>query len=443
MITRTPQADNQSAPAPLQLTIRLDPSPQLLEILRMLLTNATLPPVAHSVQTSWTQTAPAERPEETLRRAPVDCSSEQPPEPATVEKPQEMRTFLHAYDSLIAASRATISKKQQATHRTAAKQMDEFCRKDRCTTPILLVHKLPADLLIQFARHCIESLSQSPATVGHRLTHLCMILKAAHKAGWIDAIPDRPKPSEVVAMQRADASAARPARRVAKSVAFEDAQRLLDACDVARYPEFPGVTPAEWWRVMICWHALWGPRTQDIYAYIDRHKTGLTWEDVFTHPECPDAELTQALPDLQSPNGWLYYPVGKDRRSECPYVLLPMTSWQLQFVERFRGIPDPMGQNRVFPVARHTDGFGREWSAIRDAAGVSETVYLSQGTGGVTAFRKTASKWWRRVTDSKQLAQYILHHSEVTTADVHYLDTMETVLPLLLRHLDEFPLKPF
>lgn len=194
------------------------------------------------------------------------------------------------------------------------------------------------------------------------------------------------------------------------------------------------------WRCMIVWHALYGPRTQDIYAYLNSAKTGLIWSDVFFEQDCPDPDIAQALPDLQSEFGWIYYPVGKDKKSDCPFVLFPMTQGMAEFVRAMRGVRDKAGQDRVFPVARNSRKFGQTWAAIRSAAGVSETIFLSQGTGGASAFRKTAAKWWKRVTGSDEVSQYVLHHAEVTTAARHYLDTMETVVPLLLKHLPYFPL---
>jgi len=191
---------------------------------------------------------------------------------------------------------------------------------------------------------------------------------------------------------------------------------------------------------MIVWHALYGPRTQDIYAYRDSAKTGLIWSDVFFDAECPDPDVAQELPDLQSEFGWIYYPVGKDKRSNCPFVLFPMPQWMSELVRAMRGVRDRSGQDRVFPVSRNSRDFGKAWAAIRSAAGVSETIFLSQGTGGASAFRKTAAKWWKRVTGSDEVAQYVLHHAEVTTAARHYLDTMETVVPLLLRFMGDFPL---
>lgn len=353
-------------------------------------------------------------------------------------KASAVRTLEDAYTQLVAPSKIVTSQKQISTHRTAISQFREFLesKNDRCSEPIAILNG-SRTVLREFAVWLIQDRQLSSTTAGHRMTHLKMVCRAMCESGWIQRMPMAPHSDELNAIPRA---VHRPQRRVARSVSFDDVTRLMNAASVATYPQLGSVRPAEFWRKMIAWHALYGPRTQDIYAYLERKKTGLIWSDVFMSPECPDAEVLQELPDLRSEHGWIYYPVGKDRKSSCPFVLFPMPRWMAEFVSSMRGIPDPCGQNRVFPVCRNGKKFSATWSAIRSAAGVSESVFLSQGTGGATAFRKTAAKWWKRVTGSDELAQYVLHHAEVTTSSRHYLDTMETCLPLILKHLGEFPL---
>lgn len=348
------------------------------------------------------------------------------------------RTLEEAYETLVLPTKPVTSRKQISTHRTSIKQFREFLatKNDRCSEPIAILNA-STGILREFGLWLIRTRKLSATTTGHRLTHLTMICRAMRRADWITRVPAAPQSDELNAIPRA---VSRPVRRVARSVSFEDVARLMDAASVATYPRLGSVSPGEFWRKMIAWHALYGPRTQDIYAYLEKSKTGLIWSDVFTDPECPDAEVLQELPGLRSEHGWIYYPVGKDRKSNCPFVLFPMPRWMAEFVACMRGVQDPCGQNRVFPVRRNGKRFSATWSAIRKAAGVSESIFLSQGTGGATAFRKTAAKWWKRVTGSDELAQYVLHHAEVTTSSRHYLDTMETCLPLILKHLGEFPL---
>lgn len=348
------------------------------------------------------------------------------------------RNLMDAYRELVLPGKSVTSKKQISTHKTAIAQFTEFASQhdDRCTEPIVILNGSKS-VLREFAVWLIRRRHLSCCTAMHRVTHVRMVCRAMAESSWIKQMPTSPRHDELQGIQR---STSRPTRKVSKSVSFDDATRLISACSVATYPQLGDTCPCEFWRCMIVWHALYGPRTQDLYAYLESTKTGLIWSDVFFDSECPDPDIAQALPDLRSPFGWIYYPVSKDKKSDCPFVLFPMTAGMAEFVRSMRGISDPAGQNRVFPVARNSRKFGQTWAAIRAAAGVSDTIFLSQGTGGASAFRKTAAKWWKRVTGSDEVSQYVLHHAEVTTAARHYLDTMETVVPLLLKHLGEFPL---
>ena len=348
------------------------------------------------------------------------------------------RTLEDAYRELVLPVKSSTSRKQVTTHRTAIGQFMEFLGQGnhRCTEPIPVLNG-SRQVVRQFAEWLVKHRQNSATTASHRVTHLMMICRAMQSAGWIQRLPAAPQREDLYSLER---SFQRPVRKVSKSVSFEDAARLIEACNVATYPCLGDFSPAEFWRRMILWHALYGPRTQDVYAYSERSKLGLLWSDVHFSPLCPDPDVLQALPDLQSPHGWIYYPVGKDRKSECPFVLFPMPQWMAEFVGAMQGLTDPAKQDRVFPVSRNAKKFGATWASIRRAAGVADSVYLSQGTGKASSFRKTAARWWKRVTGSSEVAQYVLHHAEVTTAARHYLDTMETVLPLILRHLPSFPL---
>ena len=422
----------------LQMTINLSPSPELLEVLRMLLCRATMQATNGPLQQSFTFADQNDQDDAESQIGPISPIRPIAAAPVAAPAAEPPRTLMRAYEELVLPRKIGTSKQQQSTHRTALKKFAVFLEaKYRCIEPILRLDG-SQNVLPEFAAWLINEQDSSPVTAGHKITHLKMVADAMKEAGWIRKAPFCPTPEQLNATQRSEA---RPTRKVARSVSFADAEALLAHCHAATYPALGDVTPCEFWQSMILWHALWGPRTQDIYAYLDSSKTGLQWSDVFFSPECPDAELSQALPDLRSEFGWLYYPVGKDRKSDCPFVLLPMTQWMHALLTRLRGVIDPAGQNRVIPVSRSRDQFRKAWSAIRTAAGVSETIFLSQGTGGATAFRKTAAKWWKRQTGSLEVSQYILHHAEVTTAEVNYLDTMETVIPLLLKHLPEFPIK--
>lgn len=355
---------------------------------------------------------------------------------AAVRAPR--RTLMDAYQELVLPGKLVTSQKQISTHKTAIGQFTEFVTRsdDRCIEPVFILYS-SSTVLRDFAVWLVKDRRVSSSTAMTRVTHLKMVCRAMVEAGWLQRMPASPREDELQSIER---STSRPTRKVSKSVSFDDAARLMAACSVATYPRLGKTSPCKFWRCMIFWHALWGPRTQDIYAYKEADKTGLIWSDVFFGSECPDPDIAQALPDLRSPFGWIYYPVGKDKKSDCPFVLFPMTEGMAEFVGSMRGIRDPASQNRVFPVSRNSRKFGQQWAAIRAAAGVSDMIYLSQGTGGASAFRKTAAKWWKRVTGSDEVSQYVLHHAEVTTAARHYLDTMESVVPLLLRHMGAFPL---
>lgn len=355
---------------------------------------------------------------------------------ASVRAPQ--RSLMTAYNELVLPQKTATSRKQISTHKTAIGHFEQFLNQndDRCLEPIVILDGSKS-VLRDFAIWLIKARSLSSCTAMTHVTHLKMVCREMREHNWLKRMPASPRGNELQSIER---SSSRPKRQVSKSVSFDDAARLIAACDVATYPRLGDVSPSRFWRCMIVWHALYGPRTQDIYAYRDSAKTGLIWSDVFFGAECPDPDVAQELPDLQSEFGWIYYPVGKDKRSNCPFVLFPMPQWMSELVRAMRGVRDRSGQDRVFPVSRNSRDFGKAWAAIRSAAGVSETIFLSQGTGGASAFRKTAAKWWKRVTGSDEVAQYVLHHAEVTTAARHYLDTMETVVPLLLRFMDDFPL---
>lgn len=422
------QTDIPAAPVTVNLQIQLPQ--ELKDTLMILLTQATLsgpPPVVES-----TTTTDFVEPESAVQQPP------DPPTPEPSEPSSSPWTLCDIWDEFV-EPRATAKQTSRSNHRAGPKHFDAWLASIRpngqpsvsLTDGQSWKHPLDgdSDLLRKFAEHEIASKNRSETTVHRKLVHILRTCRAAIKAGKMTTLPERPTPKAMKRMRSADSTTRR--RPAPKSVSLPDVARLIEATSVATWPTLGDVPPSAFWEGVIRWHAFWGPRTQDIFAYQDRNKTGLLWSDVFLTPECPDETVRQNT-GVTSPHGWIYYTVQKDVQSDSPFILLPLPKWQAEFIRRFEGL-DP---DRVFPLARNRDKWRNNWNAIRSAAGVADTVYLSQGTGGKSAMRKTASQWWKKTTRDKEVAQYLLHHAEVTTADKHYLDTMSDVVPQLLEHVE-------
>lgn len=293
--------------------------------------------------------------------------------------------------------------------------------------------------LRSFARWRMEEAGNAPTTIARRLVQAKMVLKAAVEAGCLAKVPEFPDAADLRRMERdwekARGITRKKKRRSTGAVTLEECVALFRHADAASYPRLGDVSPGDFWRGLIRWHMLWGPRTQDVFAYREKEKTGILWSDVYAG-ECPDEELRETRPDLQSKYGWLYFLICKAESKEVCYLLLPLPQWQRDFIERFRGLDE----ERVFPLEYNHRKWGNAWNQIRIAAGVDKSVYPSRGQGGYRAMRKTAARWWVQTTKCEKLASYLLHHAEVTTAGQHYLDVMAMVVPEFLEHMDSFPL---
>jgi len=367
--------------------------------------------------------------------------AEPPPSDETTAEPW---TLCEIWDDLV-APRATAKKTSKSNHRAGPKHFDAWLAANppetqpsvNKTDGQIWKHPLDGDsaLLKAFAEHQITKENRSETTVNRKLVHILRTCRSAIKSGKMADEPERPTIKEMKRMRSATSTTRR--RPAPKSVSLQDVSNLIQAAEVADWPNLGDVSAAEFWRGLIRWHAFWGPRTQDIVAYQDRKKTGLLWSDVFLSPECPDETVRQNT-GIVSPHGWIYYTVQKDVQSDSPFILLPLPKWQRQFILSFQGLDS----DRVFPIVRNRDKWRNNWNTIRAAAGVADTVYLSQGTGGASAMRKTAAQMWKKKTKDKEVAQYLLHHAEVTTADKHYLDTMSDVVPQLVAHVELLDLPP-
>jgi hypothetical protein len=407
------------------------------QLMQLLLTRLSAPPgPATEPVTSASWDAPPADP-------PPDTAAMQPESPPPPPPQSECLTMMAAYMKFIFPVRSqTISKKSANDHRGSMTAFDQWFseqflkdRGARCVTPrpscFPAIQENADSILFEFSKWRLQREGNSVTTVNRRLGHLKMVCKEAVAHGLLTKVPAKPTIADLKRMRPKKESAK---RTKSKAVAIADVGKLLNHTSAASYPQLGDVSPADFWDGCIRYHALWGPRTQDVFAYRDPAKDGLLWSDVYTSPECPDSELAEEIPGLQSPHGWLYYRIEKDKHSDEQFILLPLPLWLKQFIERFRGLDS----QRVFPLSRNHKAWGASWRAIREAAGVGDHVFLSQGTGNTAAMRKTASRWWRKLSKQDVFADYLLHHGAVTTSRKHYLSAMEDVVPTLIERMDEF-----
>lgn len=429
-----------SSSVDVRVTLQL---PLHLEQLAMVMLNNRLPESHHSASAR-------------LSQSPLPPAGPPPASPPSSPAPREpvpsggFLTMLSAYETLVMPSRKRRAGHETIRdHRGSCRAFDQwfaeqFLKKAgaRSSTPRPLlfpeITKNADSIFHEFAAWRVVRERNSLTLVNRRITHLNMVCRAAVEHGYLPAMPIRPDKED---LRRIRAEAFRTKkllrttrRRAAGAVSQTDCEKLESAADAAEWPRFDSITPGDFWRSVIRWHRLWGPRTQDVIGYRDRSK-GLRWSDVVTDQECPDEEVSEHLPELRSRHGWLYYQVNKAAAKENSFILLPLPRWQREFIERFRGLDSSV----VFPLRGSHKLWSAAWRSIRKSAGVAPNIYLSQGTGGTRAVRKTAPRWWVDQTGSDKVASYLLYHAEVTTGRRHYLDTMVEVVPLLLRHMNDLP----
>lgn len=351
-------------------------------------------------------------------------------------------TLLEVYESKMMAKRArSAGKKGIAEHRSSCRSFDLFCQDKkhlRFSTPKVFFQK-HGDLMQSYAAWSIVEKDLSRDTTDKRIGHILMVARDVYQIKL-----DRPTEKELKKLEDSKPKKDEDGRRIPS---FDEVNALATAVTVSRWP-YRAHAPY-FWRGLIRFAAFIGFRTYDVVSLIPE-KTGLRKSDVIWDTLCPIADVNNALGyELHSPFGWLHYEVKKDTHSDCGRILVPMPAWLRDWVRFFfelSGHPE-----RIFPSmnqdALDSKSFGQTWQKIIKQAGVDPRIKISEGSGNVIAIRKYAANWWtlaalRSKTHAAladKISQYVLHHTEVTTATRHYLSTQAAVLPVMLELMKEWP----
>lgn len=360
------------------------------------------------------------------------------PEPSA----DDSTTLLDIYEKNMRAKRSrSAGKKGIAEHLSSCRSFDLFCQEKiplRCGEPKGYLLKT-ADLLQQYAAWSIVEKDLARDTTNRRIGHILMVARDVFQIKM-----DRPTEKELKKLEDSKPKKISDGRRIPS---FAEVDGLATAVTVARWP-YRSHAPY-FWRGLIRFAAFIGFRTYDIVSLIPE-KTGLCKSDVIWDTLCPIADVNNALGyDLHSPHGWLYYEVKKDTHSDCGRILVPMPAWLRDWVRFFFELsPDPQ---RIFPSMKQgaldSKAYGQTWQKIVNHAGVDPRIKLSEGSGNVIALRKYAANWWvlaalrskTHAAMADKISQYVLHHTEVTTAARHYLATQAAVLPVMLELMKEWP----
>ena len=353
-------------------------------------------------------------------------------------------TLLEIYETNMRAKRSrSAGKKGIAEHLSSCRSFDLFCQEKiplRCGEPKGYLLKTP-DLLQQYAAWSIVEKDLARDTTNRRIGHILMVARDVFQIKM-----DRPTEKELKVLEDSKPKKISDGRRIPS---FAEVDALATAVTVARWP-YRSHAPY-FWRGLIRFAAFIGFRTYDVVSLIPE-KTGLCKDDVIWDTLCPIPDVNNALGyELHSPHGWLHYEVKKDTHSDCGRILVPMPAWLRDWVRFFfelSGHP-----KRIFPSMKQdaldSKAYGQTWQKIVKKAGVDPRIKLSEGSGDVIALRKFAANWWvlaairsgnpvyAKMAD--KISQYVLHHTEVTTARRHYLATQAAVLPVMLELMKEWP----
>lgn len=231
-----------------------------------------------------------------------------------------------------------------------------------------------------------------------------------------------------------------------KIPSFAEIDAMARHVSVAKYPY--GSHAPYFWRGWIRYLALIGPRSRDIVS-VNGRKPGLKKSDIVWDSACPIADVNSALGKvLQSPHGWLWYDIAKHHKgtNHTRKILIPMPLWLRQWVKFFyefshhpiRVFPSVQKQSKSLVQSKKSFA----WDSIIAAAGVDPRLVESEGKSQSIAIRKFAANWWdlnvQSAYDAKlaqKVSHYVLHHSEVTVSDKHYLSVQASVLPVMLAML--------
>lgn len=273
------------------------------------------------------------------------------------------------------------------------------------------VSAIDKGLLMGF-RQWLQEQGQTNQSVRRVESTIRKILKEAVEREFLSKVPKLPK---------------LPQKRYRPSpVLLEEVQSLIDASETATWPKRLPVGAPLFWRAVL--FAAWtvGFRTQDCVGLRDRTVSGLLWSEVVTSQRCPDASIRNCL----SPCGWFDFTPRKTRLSCGLSVLLPIHPALAPLIEQFRGLD----AQRVFPVPRSGDRFGRQFRAIREAAGVSDDVSIAgDGRGGRRSIRKGCRNNWDNV--ELGLGEIVVPHSDGGVDAASY----RQALPKIAQRIAELP----
>jgi integrase len=171
-----------------------------------------------------------------------------------------------------------------------------------------------------------------------------------------------------------------------KAVSADKLAEIYRACQVATFPEVPGVLPEHWWKALIIVGLFDGFRHEGLL--------GLPWDGVDL------ARKTVRLPDTAD---------------KCDTERLkPMPEIVILHLMRIRS-----GRPLIFEWPHSERTFYREWHRIQDAAGLDKKDHAK-----LHDLKRTCGTWLARAGASPWAIQQMLDHGSIETAK-HYIDPAE------------------
>lgn len=247
-----------------------------------------------------------------------------------------------------------------------------------------------------FAAHEVSS-GSSVATVVRKIAAISKVMRVVCARNRAFVMPELPGLKQLQKMS-AKRTSDNPFLDVAvpETVTVAEFRAMRESCEVADWPALPGVSPEQFWQVVLDCHWTYGFRSQDWFSIQTRSVRGLLWNQVSLAESCPIHQLR----DLVWPHGWVCFWVRKCNR----HLALPLSSRVRSHVDLFRGI-DP---ERVFPIPRSKDQFYSNFLRIKEAAGVDSRITLSGRSS--PSLRKACTVFWDSV-ECGNLTSVVLGHS--------------------------------
>ena len=393
----------------------------------------------------------------------VTTTSEMPPATeASQNSPSTMLELLHQAPASLQRKRRMAGKDQQGKHETSCRAFDRFLAEsiscDRFSKPVALTDWIRQDSSLvepvirqQFAEFWLVQRARngelmSTQTIATYWQHVCMVMRAY-------GVSMQQFTREELDLMRRDkvtesAQVVMIKRRVPTAEELDSICRSAHAAKTVYGEHAPYLM-----RFLVRFFSCFGLRTNDVIS-TDPEKTGLRKQDLIWSEDCPDPNINAALGYvLKNPGGWIWIRIHKSEKKHVAVMLLPIPLWArgpLQFFCEFSHHPV-----RVFPSMEEDSKslssatLANDWNAVLKAAEVDSTIRLSEGKGGVIAVRKYSYNWWRQAVAklkndvglAKDVAAYVMHHSEITktTADRNYAVVSATVLPVIVELLPLFP----